>query len=177
MEKRTSREGEGSGVDSADTTFGLIVDSIQKLAASNARAPLSSEEAVLNFLKSWWSKTYNRPLKDPLLLSYTTEELLYEFYDKIERQKAAEESSEQEADKIEEAKEKQALDWAELEEKKELEELARKQATKNESSAEEPAPDPTKDENNIKWMKEQLEHHKKIFGDDFGEDLNLSLDE
>lgn len=33
----------------------------------------------------WWSKTYKRPLKDPILLSYTFEELLYEYYDKIIR--------------------------------------------------------------------------------------------
>lgn len=34
----------------------------------------------------WWSKTYKRPLKDPVLLSYTFEELLFEYYDKIIRE-------------------------------------------------------------------------------------------
>jgi len=34
----------------------------------------------------WWSQTYKRPLKDPVLLSYTFEELLFEYYDKIIRE-------------------------------------------------------------------------------------------
>lgn len=115
------------------------------------------------FLKSWWSNTYNRPLKDPLLESYTLEELLYEFYDKIERREAAEERSTQEADKIEEAKEKEVLDWAEEEEKKELEELRR--------AAEAKLTNPATDPDNVKWMKEQLEQAKQVHGDTFGEDI------
>lgn len=122
------------------------------------------------FLKSWWSNLYNRPLKDPLLESYTLEELLYEFYDKIERQKAAEDRSTQEADKIEEAKEKEVLDWAEQEEKKELEELQR-QADKATTA------DPAQDPENVKWMKEQLEKHKQVYGDSFGEDIDESFSE
>lgn len=116
------------------------------------------------FLKSWWSNTYNRPLKDPLLESYTLEELLYEFYDKIERQKASEERAIKEADKIEEVKEKEVLDWAEEEERKELEEMARVAAGK--------PTNPTQDPENVKWMKEQLEKAKQVHGETFGEDVD-----
>ena len=109
------------------------------------------------FLKSWWSRTYNRPLKDPLLESYTLQELLYEFYDKQERKKVAEMSFEEEADKIEEEKEQENLDWIEEEERKEREAIE----AAEKAEAEE------------KWMLEQL---KKEHGDDFGEDLNLDLE-
>ena len=66
------------------------VDAVRAIAAKNARAELSDEKQLMLFLQSWWSRTYNRPLKDPLLLSYTTEELLYEFYDRVERRLAEE---------------------------------------------------------------------------------------
>lgn len=124
------------------------------------------------FLKSWWSNTYNRPLKDPILESYTLEELLYEFYDKIERRAAAEERTTEEADKMEEAKEKAVLDWAEEEEKKELEEL-RRAGDKRVLDLDK---DPTKDPENVKWMKEQLEQAKQEFGDSFGEDIEESFE-
>lgn len=120
------------------------------------------------FLKSWWSSTYNRPLKDPLLDSYTLEELLYEFYDKIERQEAREERSIKEADKMDEAKEKEVLDWAEQEEKKELEEMQRRDSE---------IAYPTQDPENIRWMNEQLEKAKQIHGETFGEDVDEKFEE
>lgn len=110
------------------------------------------------FLRSWWSKYYTRPLKDPLLDTYTTEELYYEYMDKVEREKAAEKHTEQEHDRIEDEKNKQAVDWAEEEEARELAELKKQQ----EDAA---------------WMKMQLEKEKELRGDDFGDDLSLgSLD-
>lgn len=121
------------------------------------------------FLKSWWSNTYNRPLKDPLLESYTLEELIYEFYDRMERQKAAEERVDQDADKMEEAKEKEVLDWAEQEERKEMEEMKR--------MAEKPSVDPTQDPQNVKWMNEQLNAYKAVHGDSFGEDIDETFSE
>lgn len=124
---------------------------------------------MLLFLKSWWSNLYNRPLKDPLLESYTLEELLYEFYDRMERQKAAEERVAQEADKMEEAKEKEVLDWAEQEERKEMEEMRR--------MAEKAAADPTQDPENVKWMNEQLQKYKEVYGDSFGEDIDETFSE
>lgn len=142
-----------------------VIECIRAIAAYNARADLKSEYQLTLFLKSWWSNLYNRPLKDPLLESYTFEELLYEFYDKIERQKAAEERAIKEADKMEEVKEKEVLDWAEQEEKKELEELQKAAAN------------PAQDPENVKWMNEQLNKYKEIYGDSFGEDIDESFDE
>ena len=124
------------------------------------------------FLQSWWSRTYSRPLKDPILLSYTLEELLYEFYDRIERRAAEEERIELEADTIEMDKEKADLDWAELEEQKELDALKAKAAKQEVTNS-----DPTKDPANVKWMEEQLAAAKKIHGDTFGEDVELGFDE
>lgn len=144
------------------------LDAIRKLAAHNARADLDSEEQLLLFLQSWWSRIYNRPLKDPLLQSYTLEELLYEFYDRIERQKADEERLEQESDKIEEAKDRQAEDWAEKMEREEREAEMRAEAAKSETEQ----PDPTKDPANVAWMEEQLRVGKEVHGETFGEDID-----
>lgn len=133
------------------------IEAIEKIAAYDARHT-TSDEGMLLFLQSWWSRTYNRPLKDPLLQSYTLHELLYEFHDKQQRKLAAEVSFEEEADKIEEAKEQETLDWVEEEEKKEREAAAEAKRKQEEE----------------KWMLEQL---KKEHGEDFGEDINLDLSE
>lgn len=167
MANQAEREGQSTPDPSAAEL--TVVECIRLITAYNARADLTTEHQMTLFLKSWWSTTYNRPLKDPLLESYTLEELLYEFYDKMERQKAAEERTAKDADKMEEAKEKEVLDWAEQEEKKELEEM-RKMADKSNA-------DPTKDPENVKWMKEQLEKAKQAFGDSFGEDIEEEFDE
>lgn len=125
------------------------------------------------FLQSWWSRTYNRPLKDPLLQSYTIEELLYEFYDRIERAKAEEERIESNSVKIEEDKDKANEDWAEKMEREEREAEMRAEAAKSE---EKPV-DPTKDPENVKWMEEQIRISKKIHGDTFGEDIDDNFEE
>ena len=65
-----------------------------------------------------------------------------------------------------EAKEKEVLDWAEEEEKKELEELRKAAANNN----------PAQDPENIKWMNEQLEKYKEVYGDSFGEDVDETFD-
>lgn len=153
----------------ADEKDLTIVECIKAIAVYNARADLATEDQMTLFLKSWWSNFYNRPLKDPLLESYTIEELLYEFYDKIERQKAAEERSAKDADKMEEAKEKEVLDWAEQEEKKELEELKK--------AADKATTDPTQDPENVKWMNQQLEKYKEVHGETFGEDIDEKFSE
>ena len=104
-------------------------------------------------------------MKDPLLLSYTFEELMYEFHSVRENEKAIVEKAEQETDKIEEAKEKETLSWVEQMEAEEAAEAAKAAAE-----------DPSKNPANIKWMEEQLALDKKTFGEDFGEDLNLDFD-
>jgi hypothetical protein len=166
--KEQNSEDSGSG-QAAESTF----EAIKRLAAHNARADLDTEEQLLLFLQSWWSRTYSRPLKDPILLSYTLEELLYEFYDRIERTKADEERLEQEDVKMEVDKDKQAEDWAEKMEREEREAELRAQAKK----AEEPIKDPTKDLANVKWMEEQIQAAKKVHGDTFGEDIEDTFEE
>jgi hypothetical protein len=168
MDKGVKKE---SGDSSGDNLS--ILESIRALAAKNARAELNTEEQLLLFLQSWWSRTYNRPLKDPLLLSYSLEELLYEFYDRIERTKAEEERIQRENDRIEEEKEKAALDWAEQEEKKELEAMMAEAAKQQSDSANQ---DPTKDPANIAWMEEQIRQAKEIYGESFGEDIDETFE-
>lgn len=136
------------------------------MAAHNARASLSDDGQLRLFLESWWSKTYNRPLKDPLLQTYTLEELVYEFYDKVERNLAEEERAKAEEVSEEVGKEKEVLDWIDEEE--------RKDAKKPDAPT---PPDPTKDPANVKWMEEQIKLAKEQLGDDFGDDLELNFDE
>jgi hypothetical protein len=146
-----------------------LAESIRKIAAHNARASLADDKQLMLFLRSWWSKIYSRPLKDPLLEEYTLEDLLYEFYDKVERNLAEEERIKKDEMRDEELKEKDVLDWAAEEERKEKEaEEAAKKA---------PPADPTKDPANIKWMEEQMRLAKAELGDNFGEDLELNFDE
>ena len=158
---------EGKGV--GEPGNGLeLADSIKKIAAHNARASLVDEKQLLLFLQSWWSRVYSRPLKDPLLQTYTIEELLYEFYDKTERNLAEEERVAGQEVKVEEAKEKEVLDWAAEEERKERE-LQKKGTEKPK--------DPTKDPDNVRWMEEQIRLAKVELGDDFGDNLELNFDE
>lgn len=110
-------------------------------------------------------------MKDPILLSYTLEELLFEFYDRVERAAAEVERGADDEVRAEEAKEKEALDWAEEMEKQDLE------AMKAKAAAVEAAPDPTKDPENIKWMEEQIKLAKQTEGDTFGEDIEMDFNE
>ena len=55
-------------------------EQIQSIAkAHHLEEATSSMEAFARFLRWWWCRTYNRPLKDPLLEQYTLNELCYEF--------------------------------------------------------------------------------------------------
>ncbi len=166
-----SSSGKGSKKRSSDIT---VVDAVRAIARYNANADLDNEHQLLLFLQHWWSKTYNRPYKDPLLQSYTLEELLYEFFDRVERELAAETHVEADADRIEDKKVQENLDWAEEEERKELEAL-RKQNEEIAKKAEESSIDPTTDPDNVAWMedvlKKELEAAKEQFGEDFGEDI------
>jgi hypothetical protein len=166
-------EGEGSSSTSKSPDGPTIAEAIREIAAKNARAELVDEDQLKLFLQSWWSKIYNRPLKDPLLQTYTLEELLYEFYDKIERRAAEIEREEANAEKQEESKEKVDLDWAEQMEREELEQLKVKAAADEAARKQ----DPTKDPENIKWMEEQIRLAKTQFGETFGEDVELKFDE
>lgn len=128
--------------------------------AKVAREELDNEAAQLRFLSFWWSRTYSRPLKDPLLAEYTLEELYYEYRQHSEREAAAKEKVEQEADNIDKAKEDEALAWAEAEEKKEA-------LAANGSDLEW---QPT--EQDKAWMEEQVRQGKALHGEEFGEDIS-----
>ena len=163
-------EGESTG----ESFNGIsVAESIRKIAAQNARASLDSDEQLTLFLRSWWSRTYNRPLLDPLLQSYTLEQLLYEFYDRVERFAAEEERVKQTEIQQEENKEKADLDWAEKMEQEELAQMKAKAAGVESKKIE----DPTKDPENIKWMEEQMKIHKEQFGETFGEDIEENFEE
>jgi hypothetical protein len=163
---------EGKGSSESTGTDGLsIAESIRSIAARNARASLNDEQQLLLFLQSWWSKVYNRPLLDPLLQTYTLEQLLYEFYDRVERRLAEEERIKDLEDFVEEAKDQENLDWAE---KMEQEDLAKMKAQA--AAIPEKAKDPTKDPENIKWMEEQMRLAKQQLGETFGEDIEENFE-
>lgn len=102
-------------------------------------------------------------MKDPILESYTLYELLYEYYDKIERTALSEELFELEADKIEQEREQEAVDWAEEEERKEREAEEAAAAEEEERVAQEE-----------QWMLEKL---KAEHGEDFGKDIETDFEE
>lgn len=163
---------EGKGTSESDSDGLSVAESIRKIAAKNARAPLDNEEQLLLFLRSWWSRIYNRPLLDPLLQSYTLEQLLYEFYDRVERN-AAEEERITNTDKMqEEQKEKINLDWADEMEQKDLAQTKAQAAALEAKKFE----DPTKDPENVKWMEEQMKIHKEQFGETFGENIEENFE-
>lgn len=147
-----------------------MVDAIQKITNYQASHPNEDSDSMELSLKSWWSNTYNRPLKDPLLDSYTVYELMYEYFDKIERKNAIHKAVEQENDRIEDSKLDETLSWIEQEEKQEAEKRAAKKVEEVEEVKEE-QPVATDDES---WMLQQL---KDQYGDEFGEDVNLNLGE
>jgi len=181
MARETGPKSSGSGLgpqtDSLKSVKLNLVDSIRAIAAKNARSPLDNEESLILFLRSWWSKTYSKPLKDPLLLEYSLEDLLYEFYDKIERNDAEEEMRNSEADKMEEEKDKAVTDWAEQEEKRELEALKNKQQQQSTNSQPTPPANPAEDPDNKKWMEEQMAKAKAELGENFGEDIAVTFEE
>ncbi len=162
-------EGEGTG----ESLNGLSVnESIRKIAARNARAPLDSDDQLRLFLQSWWSRTYNRPLLDPLLQSYTLEQLLYEFYDRVERHAAEQERIKDAEIAQEDNKEQADLEWADKMEQEELAQMKAKAAAAAEKTV-----DPTLDPENVKWMEEQMKANKAQFGETFGEDLEVNFEE
>lgn len=59
----------------------LTFDHLYEKIVSSAERKVQGERELEKFLAAWWCKTYQRPYKDPLLLSYTMEELLCEYLD------------------------------------------------------------------------------------------------
>lgn len=55
-------------------------DLIDRLCRAYAKEdPVSSFAALERYLKKWWCLKYNRPFKDPVLLGYNVDELVFEF--------------------------------------------------------------------------------------------------
>lgn len=111
-----------------------------------------------------------------MLLNYSLEELLYEFYDRIEREKVRVEQLEQEDDRIELEKEQADLDWAEQEELREMaaEKVNMKAQPKKDDAVS--AQDPTQDPANVKWMEDQIRLAQEL-DPTFGQDINDSFNE
>jgi hypothetical protein len=86
---------------------------------------------------------------------------MYEYFDKIERQNAANQALEQETDKIEDDKIQETLDWVMEEERKEAEAKKAEEEEKKRLQ-----------EQDDGWMIDQL---KKQYGDSFGDDVNLDF--
>jgi hypothetical protein len=93
------------------------INEIENLVKFQLRRPLVEEEAVSLWLQVWWSKKYERPLKDPLLLEYTLEELMYEFFVSQEYEVVQKEKEDEKQAKIDKEKYDQGLAWAEEMEK------------------------------------------------------------
>lgn len=106
----------------------------------------------------WWSNTYNRPLRDPLLNEYSFEELAYEYYLKSEQQKFLKESQEATEAEIEDQKWEQAEEWADMMEEE------------DQSIA-----DPSSEPSNEAWMEEQLRIEREALGEEFGQDLSIDF--
>lgn len=154
--------------------MGVDTDSLSsfellKIIAKHHAAEYTSHSGALLFLQSWWSRTYSRPMKDPLLASYTPEELMYEYLDNTCRTEHAEEVSQKEVEQQEDSKHDEAMRWAEEEEAKDR--AAAEALAKAKIGAVDPkTPDLTLED--VKWMEEQLNQEKELLGDDFGEDFS-----
>lgn len=74
---------------------------------------------------------------------------------------------EEESDKIEDNKLQESLDWAEAEEKKDLERMKAMMEAK--------AQDPMSDPANVEWVNKQLEAARQEYGEDFGDDIDMDF--
>lgn len=100
-----------------------LIEHIKRLVESEYLEPkeyLTFDELLFK-LRRWWCKHYNRPYKDPLLDSYTFEELFYEYWDvTYTPPKPGEDGAQKEIPQEE-------FDWAAEEEAKDLLALESKQ--------------------------------------------------
>ena len=116
-----------------------------------------------DFYISWWCEKWNRPSKDPILQSYTLEELIYEYHSVNEKRIFVEELREEESDKIEEAKAQKDDDWADRMEAEEEERLKQEAEAAQKKADEE-------------WMQKHMDEQKELNGEDYGEDLSTNFE-
>jgi hypothetical protein len=83
-----------------------IMDKAKQAAFFTKTITPSNSKEVIKYLRFWWSRHYNRPLKDPLLEEYSLYELFYEFnlYQDLDKPEVATEdaikNSKDEIDKL-----------------------------------------------------------------------------
>jgi hypothetical protein len=95
-----------------------LLDSLKRIAESfSGKKSLTYDEMFFS-LRRWWCQHYKRPYKDPLLDSYTFEELAFEYYDVTQAINVKSEEV-----KVSEKIEDEDRKWAEEEEARELEEM------------------------------------------------------
>lgn len=70
-----------SSNNSSNTASLDLLEDIRKLVETERKKTQLSYDEFLLFLKRWWCSYYKRPYKDPLLDTYTFEELCFEYYD------------------------------------------------------------------------------------------------
>lgn len=131
MEKLSKKQSFRSIAFSSDNASLDLYDSIKKLAEKGLEGKeyLTYDELLFQ-LRRWWCQYYKRPYKDPLLDSYTIEELLFEYFDITKSREDTEQ-------KVSEQVEAQDRDWAEEEARREEEEAARQaEAEKSQVPAE-----------------------------------------
>lgn len=88
----------------------LSIEAIRKKVIDDLDDKIDVVDDLWFYLARWWCKYYNRPFRDELLLSYSIEELLYEFFavyysqnaDKIDEARAETERDKAAADSDEE---------------------------------------------------------------------------
>jgi len=75
------RQKQSYGGYSSDSASLELYDSVKQLAESDLEKEFLTYDELLFKLRRWWCQHYKRPYKDPLLDSYTFEELLFEYFD------------------------------------------------------------------------------------------------
>lgn len=65
---------------SEDSLVEKLITQCQNHANKIKKAETKTVEDLIEYLRFWWSQHYNRPMKEPLLYTYTIQELLLEFY-------------------------------------------------------------------------------------------------
>jgi hypothetical protein len=136
-----------------------VIQAITDLTTKHAKEFNSYGEGLDRFLCYWFCRKYNVPLKSPILSSYTTEELLYEFF--IYQAREEEEQNRFKNNDIikEEQKVKEALSWADEMERLDME--AQKQ--EQETAKEKPEPNPYEPtEEDKEWMEQMSEEMATI---------------
>ncbi len=63
----------------------MALTNLKRIALYRVRRTRVDGDEIIDFLKSWWSEKYKRPVNDPLLLSRYVEELMVEYYEDLFR--------------------------------------------------------------------------------------------